>query len=58
MMGGAICPSVLAATSMAAAFVGEYPTFFIKGMVKVPVVTMLAMEDPDTSPVSPEPTNL
>ncbi len=47
---------VEAATSTAPAFSAENPTFFIKGMVKVPVVTTLAMEEPDTRPVMPEDT--
>ena len=55
MIGGASCPSVLAATSTAAALVDGYPTFFIIGMVKVPVVTILAMLEPDTMPVRPLP---
>ena len=36
MMGGAIWPSVLAATSIAAALMGGYPTFFMSGMVRSP----------------------
>ena len=39
---------------MAPALVGVNPVFFIIGIVKVPVVTVLATEDPDINPVSPE----
>ena len=39
-------------TSTAPALVGENPTFFIKGIVKVPVVTTLAMDDPEIRPVA------
>ena len=55
MIGGASWPSVLAATSTAAALVAGYPTFFIMGIVKVPVVTMFAILEPDTIPVKPLP---
>jgi hypothetical protein len=44
------------ATSTAPAFSGEKPTRFIIGMVKVPVVTTLAMEEPEISPVEAEAT--
>ena len=33
------------------ALAGEKPTFFISGMVNVPVVTTLAMEEPDRKSV-------
>ncbi len=56
MTGGVNCPLVEEATSTAPAFSGVKPTFFISGMVKVPVVTTLAMDEPDTSPVMPEDT--
>ena len=42
-------------TSIAPAFSFENPVFFIIGIVKVPVVTVLATEDPDIIPVIPEP---
>ena len=54
MTGGINWPLVEQATSIAPAFSREKPTFFINGMVKVPVVTTLAMEDPETRPVKPE----
>ncbi len=56
MTGGISWPLVEQATSTAPAFSGLKPTFFISGMVKVPVVTTLAIDDPETSPVSPEET--
>ena len=49
-------PLVEQATSTAPAFSGENPTFFINGMVKVPVVTTLAIDEPETRPVNPEAT--
>ena len=56
MTGGMICPLTEDATSTAPAFSEEKPTFFIKGMVKVPVVTTLAMEEPEIRPVMAEDT--
>ena len=41
---------------MAPAFSGVSPTLFIIGMVKVPVVTTLAIDEPETNPVKPEET--
>ncbi|CAM3946802.1 hypothetical protein CESP606_18160 [Cereibacter sphaeroides] len=54
--GGMICPLTDEATSTAPAFSDEKPTRFIRGMVKVPVVTTLAMEEPEMRPVMAEPT--
>ena len=39
------------ATSTAPAFSELKPTFFISGIVNVPVVTTFAMDDPEISPV-------
>ncbi len=54
MTGGMICPFTEEATSTAPAFSLEKPTRFINGMVKVPVVTVLAIDEPDTKPVMPD----
>ena len=43
-----------AAHSTAPALTPGYPTRFISGMVKVPVVTTLAIEEPEITPVMPE----
>ena len=56
MMGGVSWPLVDDATSTAPAFSAGKPTLRISGMVKVPVVTTLAMAEPETSPVMPEDT--
>ena len=56
MTGGMIWPLTEEATSTAPAFSAENPTRFIIGMVKVPVVTVLAMDEPEMSPVMPEAT--
>ena len=56
MTGGMICPFTDEATSTAPAASGLKPTRFIKGMVKVPVVTVFAMEDPEIKPVMAEET--
>ena len=55
MIGGMSWPLVEAATSTAPAFSAGKPTRFINGMVKVPVVTTLAMEEPEISPVGRRP---
>ena len=55
-MGGVSCPLVEAATSMAPALWAGKPTRFIRGMVNVPVVTTLAMEEPETTPLRPDET--
>ena len=39
---------------MAPALVGVRPVLFIIGIVKVPVVTVFATEDPEINPVNPE----
>lgn len=49
--GGKICPFTEDATSTAPAFSPLKPTRFIIGIVNVPVVTTLAIEEPDISPV-------
>ena len=49
--GGMIWPLTDEATSTAPPFSAEKPTFFISGMVNVPVVTTLAMEEPEIRPV-------
>ena len=54
MIGGMIWPLTEAATSMAPALTAGMPMRFITGMVKVPVVTTLAIEEPEISPVMPE----
>ena len=51
MIGGMSCPLVDAATSMAPALWAGRPIFFINGMVKAPVVTVLAIDEPETVPV-------
>ena len=56
MTGGMIWPLVEPATSTAPAFSDEKPTRFISGMVKVPVVTTLAIDEPEISPVMAEAT--
>ena len=55
IIGGIICPLTEDDTSIAPAFSFENPVFFIIGIVKVPVVTVFAIEDPEISPVIPEP---
>ncbi len=52
-MGGIICPPVEAAASTAPANCGAYPTLRIRGIVKAPVVTVLAMELPLIDPKKP-----
>jgi len=42
------------ATSTAPAFSGAKPVFFIKGIVKVPVVTVFAIEEPEYMPLMAE----
>jgi len=50
--GGVNCPLVDAATSIAPAFSPEKPTRFISGIVKIPVVATLAIDEPDIKPVA------
>ncbi len=52
--GGMIWPLTEEATSTAPAFSEEKPVRFIIGMVKVPVVTTLAIDEPEIIPVRPE----
>ena len=54
MIGGIIWPLTEAATSMAPAFTAVNPVRFIVGIVKVPVVTTFAIDEPEIIPVSPE----
>src|SRR5215212_9063728 len=54
--GGINCPFTPAAHSIAPDVVGVYPTRFITGIVKVPVVTTLATDDPEIMPVRPDDT--
>ena len=56
MIGGVSWPLVDDATSTAPAFSAGKPTRFISGMVNVPVVTTLAIEDPEIRPVMPDET--
>jgi hypothetical protein len=56
MTGGVIWPLTEEAHSMPPAFSAVKPTFFISGMVKVPVVTTLAMDEPEIIPVIAEET--
>jgi hypothetical protein len=51
MTGGVNKPPVEATASMAAATIGRYPTFFIRGMVKVPIVATLAGGEPVIAPM-------
>ncbi len=51
MTGGMIWPLTDDAVSTAPAFSAEKPTFFISGIVKVPVVTTLAIDEPEIRPV-------
>ncbi len=51
MTGGVSWPLVELATSTAPAFSAGKPMRFISGMVKVPVVTVLAMDEPEIMPV-------
>ena len=54
MIGGIIWPFVDAATSIAPALTAVSPVSRITGMVNTPVVTTLAIEDPEMSPVIPD----
>ncbi len=56
MTGGVIWPFTDDATSTAPAFSRLKPTRRISGIVKVPVVTTLAMDEPEISPVMAEAT--
>ena len=54
MIGGMIWPLVEAATSIAPALTAGMPMRRMTGMVNVPVVTTLAIDDPEIIPVMPE----
>ena len=54
--GGVSWPLVEEATSTAPAFSAGKPVRFISGMVKAPVVTTLAREEPEIRPVMAEET--
>ena len=56
IIGGVSWPLVEDATSIAPAFSEGKPTRFINGIVNVPVVTTLAMDDPEIIPVIAEET--
>jgi len=56
MMGGMSWPPVDAQASTAPAYSGGYPTRFMRGMVKAPVVATLATEEPLMVPSNPEAT--
>ena len=56
MTGGMIWPPLEAQASTAPAKAGGKPTFFIRGMVKVPVVTTLPAALPLTVPMVAEET--
>ena len=52
-MGGVNCPPFEATASIAAASTGEYPVFFIMGIVIVPVVATFATELPLIIAIAP-----
>src|SRR5512143_1618114 len=54
--GGVTCPPHEAEASTAPANCGEKPYFFISGIVSEPVVTALAIADPEIMPNSPDDT--
>ena len=54
MIGGINWPLVEAATSMAPALTADMPILRITGRLKTPVVTTLAMEEPEIAPVMPD----
>ena len=54
MIGGMNMPPMEAAGSMPPATWGLNPAFFIIGMVKAPVDTVLAMAEPEMDPNRPE----
>lgn len=56
IMGGMSMPPVLAAASTAPAKWGMYPTLFMRGMVKAPVVATLAWALPEMLPIRAEAT--
>ena len=54
IIGGIIWPLTDAATSTAPALTAGSPVLFIMGIVKVPVVTVFATDDPEINPVNPD----
>ncbi len=58
MMGGVTCPPHEALASTAPAKRGLKPTFFISGIVITPVVTVLAIAEPEIMPKRPDETTL
>ena len=56
MIGGMNWPPVEAEASTAPANSFLYPIFFIIGIVKAPVVTVLATDEPEMQPSKPEET--
>ena len=54
IIGGISCPPVDATDSKEPASSGEYPAFFISGIVYTPVPATLATAEPETIPISPE----
>ena len=54
MIGGMSWPLVDAATSIAPALTAGMPIRRMTGIVKVPVVTTLAIDEPETMPVMPD----
>ena len=54
MIGGVTCPPHAAEASTPPAKRGEKPTFFISGIVITPVVTALAIAEPEIMPNRPE----
>ena len=51
-IGGVIWPPVEEAASTAPEKCDGYPTFFIAGIVKEPVVTVLAIDEPEIVPIN------
>ena len=54
--GGISCPLTELETSTAPAWSARYPTRFISGIVKVPVVTTLAIDEAEMMPVAADDT--
>ena len=54
IIGGIICPLTDEQLQLLLLFL-EKPVLFIIGIVKVPVVTVFAIEDPEINPVKPDP---
>ena len=58
MIGGMICPPVLATASTPAAKGARKPLRFIRGMVTCPVTMTLATAEPETLPKREEETTM